>query len=308
MTVRKTDGRWDKDDRCKYFFAGGGNDQKPTYKRYPTLFAVNEFAEINRPLNKNSRPWIKFMDSLEAGVDTFLDSGVFFLTNVHKRNNGVTMDVALSLAPEEIDNFDWLYEVYCEICSEYGNELWGYNELDQGGRENKKRTRARLEAEGLNPIPVYHPMNDGWSYFDDIAQNYDRMCFGNLVQADRMTRRKLFATAYERHCEYPDLFIHFLGITPNEIQMGLPWDSADSSTWLSMWQWPESMKVSGSGKRSFSIPEKWYTPMKAPFEIREHVARFAMTEMQLMVDNMRSQHNRKMEEFGTSLYYSGETK
>lgn len=303
--MRKTDGTWDKDDRCKYFFAGGGNDQKPTVKDYPTLFAVNEFASVGRPLSRKGRPWEKFMESLDAGVDTFLDSGIFFLTNVHKRAHDVSMDDALALAPEEIDNFDWLFDIYCEICSEFGDRLWGYNELDQGGRDNKRRTRAVLEAEGLNPIPVYHPINDGWDYFDELAQGYDRMCFGNLVQADAHTRRRLFATAYERHADYPDLFIHFLGITPNEIQMGLPWDSADSSSWLAMWNWPSSMKVGGAGRRGWQIPEKWHTPYAAPFEIREHVARFAMTEMTLMVRGMKRYHEARSDYFGTPTYPKG---
>lgn len=306
--MKKTDGKWDKDDRCKYFFAGGGNDQKPTVKRYPTLFAVNEFAAVGRPISNNSYAWRKFMESLDEGVETFLDSGIFFLTNQHKRAHDVSMDTALALAPEEIDNFDWLYDIYCEICSTYGGQLWGYNELDQGGRDNKRRTRARLEAEGLNPIPVYHPLNDGWDYFDELAQGYDRMCFGNLVQADRATRQRLFATAYERHAEYPDLFIHFLGITPNEIQMGLPWDSADSSSWLAMWNWPSSMKVAAAGRRSWFIPEKWYTPFNAEFEVREKVASFAMTEMALMVENMKRHHQTRSEYFDVPLYMTGGNK
>jgi hypothetical protein len=304
--MKKTDGKWDKDDRCKYFFAGGGNDQKPTVPEYPTLFAVNEFAAVGRPLGRKGRPWEKFMESLDAGVDTFLDSGIFFLTNQHKRAHDVSMDDALALAPEEIDNFNWLFDVYCEICSEFGDRLWGYNELDQGGRENKRRVRATLEAEGLNPIPVYHPLNDGWDYFDELAQGYDRMCFGNLVQADAHTRRRLFATAYERHADYPDLFIHFLGITPNEMQMGLPWDSADSSSWLAMWNWPSSMKVGAAGRRGWKIPEKWHTPFSAPFEVREHVARFAMTEMTLMTRGMKHYHDTRSDYFGTPTYMKGQ--
>ena len=57
-------------------------------------------------------------------------------------------------------------------------------EVDQGGRENKIKTRARLEKMGLRPIPVYHPLNDGWDYFDYLAENYDRICMGNVVNAE----------------------------------------------------------------------------------------------------------------------------
>jgi hypothetical protein len=43
-----------------------------------------------------------------------------------------------------------------ELATTYEERLWGYIELDKGGRENKLRTRTRLHNHGLNPIPVYH--------------------------------------------------------------------------------------------------------------------------------------------------------
>jgi hypothetical protein len=52
-----------------------------------------------------------------------------------------------------------------------------------------------LEQMGLRPIPVYHPFNDGWHYFDYLAERYDLVCFDNVVQADRETRKRLVATA-----------------------------------------------------------------------------------------------------------------
>ena len=157
------------------------------------------------------------------------------------------------MAPEEIDHFEWLYDIYVEVCTELGDQLWGYSELDQGGRENKVRTRHQLEGLGLKPIPVYHPLNDGWSYFDDLAQEYDRICYGNLVQANGYIRKRLLATAYERHIAYPDLFIHFLGLTPNELQMSLPFDSADSSAWTAPFRWNRrSPRFGASGRRAAS--------------------------------------------------------
>jgi hypothetical protein len=52
-----------------------------------------------------------------------------------------------------------------EHATTYADRLSGYTELDQGGRDHKRRTRTRLHDLGLNPIPVYHPFNDGWDYF-----------------------------------------------------------------------------------------------------------------------------------------------
>jgi hypothetical protein len=176
----------------------------------------------------------------------FLDSGVFSLAMNFARKYNVSHDVALSTAPDEIDGFKELFEKYVDLVRTYGNRLWGYIEIDQGGRDNKIKTRAKLEALGLRPIPVYHPMSDGWDYFDYLASRYDRMCFGNIVKANGPTRLRLLATAWERHRKYPSLWIHLLGLTPNQWLDALPINSGDSSSWLAPVRWP-TFPVSSDG-------------------------------------------------------------
>ena len=176
--------------------------------------------------------------------NVFIDSGIFALTNNHKRKYNITMDEALALSPNKIEGFSKLYDKYVELLTKYGDRSWGYIELDQGGRENKKKTRKKLEDAGLRPIPVYHPFNDGWDYFDELAENYDRICFGNVVQARGVERMKLIATAYNRHREYPDLWIHLLGYQVNELMNALPVDSCDSSSWLSGTKWGQTREYS----------------------------------------------------------------
>ena len=46
-------------------------------------------------------------------------------------------------------------------------------------------TATPAHAEGLAPMPVYHPLNDGWDYYDELAGSHDRVCIGNLVQATK---------------------------------------------------------------------------------------------------------------------------
>ena len=104
----------------------------------------------------------------------------------------------------------------------YGSRLWGYIELDQGGAVHKRRTRTALEQAGLAPIPVYHPFNDGWDYFDELCARYDRICVGNVVQAPRAIRCRIFATVWERQRAYPDVWIHYLGVTPTPTQIAYP--------------------------------------------------------------------------------------
>jgi hypothetical protein len=149
------------------------------------------------------------------------------------------MDAALSTSPQEMDGFEPLLERYSYIARRLENRLWCYIEIDQGGRENKIKTRARLEKLGLRPTPVYHPLNDGWDYFDYLAERYDRICVGNIVNARPPARRRLIATIWERHRKYPDLWIHMLGLTPNQWLNSFPVNSGDSSSWLHAIRWTE---------------------------------------------------------------------
>lgn len=232
-------GRFDPKEDPVFFLAGTQFMQ--LYKGHPyNLVALNDLAsggiekeddgEGGSPLDHFDR----LLDSDNEVLNkVLLDSGVFWLTNKHMRAHPpMTMNDALSLPPDQIDGFDWLWSNYVSVVKRFEDRLWGYIELDQGGAVNKRITRAKLEAEGLNPMPVYHPMNDGWDYFDELASQYDRICVGNIVQANNVERRHLLATFWERRRHYPHLWIHILGITPNEITTVYPQSSYDSSKWV----------------------------------------------------------------------------
>lgn len=228
--ITRTGGRWDPTAWPTYFIASNVESLVHGHLCHDHLLvAVNELHAARQVQGVR--------DFVAAGKQVFIDSGVFALSTTHAKAHGLTMDQALSMPPEEVDGFDELFARYTELLAELGDRVWGYIEIDQGGRENKIRTRARLEALGLRPIPVYHPFNDGWDYFDHLAENYDRICFGNVVQADPATRKRLLATAWERRRKYPHLWIHLLGLTPSEMTTAYPINSCDSSTWLSGVRW-----------------------------------------------------------------------
>lgn len=177
-------------------------------------------------------------EHLDHGVTVLLDSGIFHLSNDYARRHRIPLPQALGRAPEEMDGFDRLYARYVYLARTYGDRLWGYIELDQGGEDNKRRTRQRLHDEGLSPIPVYHPLGDSWDYFDELAETYDRICVGNIVQLASPSRVRLLHTLWERHRRYPDLWVHMLGLMPNQWLLPLPAESADSSTMLSGLRYP----------------------------------------------------------------------
>ena len=233
--MKATGGAWDRDDWPVCFCASVLGALEVTVKHHPyILVAVNEMLAPGtyRAGRAALERWIA------GGAKVFLDSGVFWLTNEHKRAHGMTMDQALALAPNEIDGFDELFARYVELCRAYGDSLWGYVELDQGGKDRKRVTRARLQDEyGLSPIPVYHPLNDGRDYFDELVEGYDRMCFGNVVQASPGTRRRLLHMMWEVRARHPDCWIHLLGVRPTEMLLAYPAQSVDTSSYLAALRW-----------------------------------------------------------------------
>jgi hypothetical protein len=227
-----TGGVWDYKEQNVYFLAGSPsafNKQDVCDYYDHILTAVNEIH------NADDEQFL--LDAVSRGKKVFIDSGVFNLTMQHSRANNISMDKVLALSPTEIDGFDNLFDKYTRIVKEIGDRAWGYIEIDQGGKDNKIKTRDRLHNLGFNPIPVYHPLVDGWDYFDYLAERYDRICLGNVVQAQNETRKRLLATMWERKRKYPNLWIHCLGMTPNEHSNAFPLNSCDSSSWVSTVRW-----------------------------------------------------------------------
>jgi hypothetical protein len=192
----------------------------------------------------------------------------------------MSMDVALSLAPEEIDGFDDLFNRYVTLAHKWGDKAWGIVEIDQGGRENKIRTRARLEALGIRPIPVFHCLNDGWDYFQYLADRYDRIAVGNVVQADQATRKRIIATMWERRRSYPDLWIHALGLTPSSLTVSYPMNSCDSSTWVGPTRWGKTYAW-GASQRLWDVGDGFSYDLKAdPVGPRGHHKAWALAAME----------------------------
>lgn len=233
MTQKATSGgRFRPDEQRPIGFgAGGGAPESPVLDF--VLVATNDVMTDGAARSELEAP-------MNAGKLVLLDSGIFWLTNRHARAHDVHMDDALALPPDQIDGFDDLFPRYCELVKRYQGDLWGFMELDQGGAVNKRVTRARIEdVTGCVPIPVYHPFNDGWDYFDELAEGYDRICLGNIVQAHTLTRTHLLHTVWERRRRHPGLkWIHALGLDVVDDLLAVPTDSCDATSWQEPLRWP----------------------------------------------------------------------
>jgi hypothetical protein len=223
--IKTGGGRFDPKSEPLYFIAGGLNLGTPWTVTRNVLYALNE-APIHRG------DMLELTAAYEPRVNIMLDSGIFAITQEYARHKGVHMNDALTLSPDDIDGFGELWDNYLRIVPQFESRLWGYVELDQGGAAAKKATRAKLEAAGLRPIPVYHPLLDGWDYFDELCQRYDRVCTANVVHAEYEVRRSILRTLWERHAKYPDVWLHVLGITPMPLLLAYPSNSCDSSSWI----------------------------------------------------------------------------
>lgn len=245
-------GRWDANSKRLYFLAGQPNATDKS--KFPhVLAAVNE---LDTPKARDA------MDRmLDEGRLVLLDSGIFNLAMGYARENNIHMDDALRLPPDEIAGFDELRDSYYRTVTLYADRLWGFIELDQGGKDVKPTTRATIEKDlGLTPMPVYHPLLDGPDYHRALAEEYDRICFGNLVKASPSDRTKLMMAAYMMGREHPHLWQHLLGVHPSEKLISLPMrGSFDSSSWLTSLRWMPSWKTWAMLKMDGSFPpDMWY--------------------------------------------------
>jgi hypothetical protein len=163
-----------------------------------------------------------------------IDSGTFALVSRVSRETGKSHSELFKQRAEDIPGFDSLWDNYIKYISalEDGG-VWGYIELDFGGAEGKTILRKKLEDEGLRPIPVYHPLADPPEYFDTLCQQYDRIAYGGIVGLPRSIKKRIVATIWQRKQKYPGVWIHALGMSPNDTLSAYPSDSCDASSWLS---------------------------------------------------------------------------
>lgn len=259
--------RFNPNDPYVYFLASVPG-QHVQYDRVEPEKRPHRYEHVLMAVNDMDGPAaLSILDRcVDDGRSVLMDSGIFNLTMSHARAHNMAMDDALLLAPDEVDGFPQLYERYCSIASRYGEQLWGMIELDLGGPKVKPETRQRIIADtGMTPIPVVHPRLDGWDYYDQHADAYDRICVGNLVQASVPDRaRLLHALSVRSREQHPNTWHHLLGVTPSPLIYAAPvHGSSDSSSWLNSVRWLASW-YSGAMATTFArMPtDYWYRPAK----------------------------------------------
>lgn len=271
-------GTFEATDKYIYFLASNPGVVNKAADIHPYLLvAVNELKD------EGSRAI--FEGLLKRDNKVFLDSGVFNLASEYAKTHGVSHDVALRTPLHEIGGFNELFDLYVSLVKKHEDRLWGYIEIDIGGRDQKRETRKKLEELGLRPIPVYHILNDdvaGNPYWHELASQYDRICVGNVVQASRYIRTRIIATIHALKQQYPHLWIHLLGVTPHQTCNAYPVESMDSSSWLSAQRWCLAWREFAGLRAISGFPrEYWYK--KGVKETHEHSV--GLTALQFGLNN-----------------------
>src|SRR5947209_6356980 len=107
--IRTGGGKFDPQEENVYFIASNTERlDHGVYMNHHLLVAVNELGG-----QESLDFFVKATQINKKKV--FMDSGVYNLAMSYARNHKVSMDVALSLSPDEVDGFSDLFERYVSL-------------------------------------------------------------------------------------------------------------------------------------------------------------------------------------------------
>jgi hypothetical protein len=85
------------------------------------------------------------------------------------------------------------------------------------------------------------------------------LCIGNVVNASPGVRSKLLYEVHRRWRNYPQVWLHTLGVSPNHHVNTGRFSSCDSSAWMSSMRWGKPNPSYTLGERAYLLPD-WLCP------------------------------------------------
>ncbi len=142
--------------------------------------------------------------------DFFLDSGAF---SAWSKGKHIDINSYISFIKKNKDQIDH------------------YANLDEiGNPEKSQQNLLKMEAEGLNPIPVYHYGED-FSVFKKMCEKYDFIALGGMVTISTKNREAWLDQIFDYACNEDgttDKKFHGFGMTTFDLLKKYPWFSVDS--------------------------------------------------------------------------------
>ncbi len=144
---------------------------------------------------------------------------------------------------------------YADYCGDIADGLDWYANLDViGDWRAGLANLAALEGKGLTPVPVFH-LGEPWGLLEDFVLGYDRvaiargpgMCFAGMW--------RLLEVIFDRYSDSegtPLCRFHGFRMTDRRVMARFPFDSVDSTTWISGSAWDELPTDTGRA-RGFSF-------------------------------------------------------
>jgi hypothetical protein len=141
--------------------------------------------------------------------------------------------------PVMAKKFDWDNYVndYIRFIKDTKQKLFFELDIDCViGLKKVEYYRKKIEdATGIQPVPVWH-CERKWDYFEMMCENYPYVAIGTvpvgkqgkLIRQQPLVLKKFIDTAHAKGKK-----IHGLGFTLTNYLKRLPFDSVDSTTWLS---------------------------------------------------------------------------
>ena len=201
-------------------------------------YMKDEHLSTQLPANVNLRP------------ELFLDSGAF---TAYTQGTPISMDN------------------YCDYIKKHHEVISWYANLDiLGDAEATWQNQRKMEARGLNPVPVFH-VGEPWSYLERYIKEYSYVGLGGLVPYKTMGHKvmpwliKCFRMAEGEECVY-----HGFGLTIWECIHALPFYSVDSTTWLNGQKFGKTKMFDPVRRRLFDLDVGTTHPFRYGNLIREH--------------------------------------
>lgn len=125
---------------------------------------------------------------------------------------------------------------YADYCAEVSDRVDWYASLDaitdwRAGLANL----AALEKRGLSPLPVFH-LGEPWGLLDDLVSGYDHIGIGRGPRISFARMWRLLECVFDRYSDADGLPLcrfHGFRMTERRLIARFPFDSVDSTTWIS---------------------------------------------------------------------------
>lgn len=144
---------------------------------------------------------------------------------------------------------------YAEYCASVESRVDWYANLDViGDWRGGLVDLAAMEKRGLRPVPVFH-LGEPLSLLADLVSGYARVAIGRGPGVSFRQMWRLLEAIFDRYSDaegVPTCRFHGFRMTDRRLMARFPFDSVDSTTWISGSAWDELPTDAGRA-RGFSF-------------------------------------------------------